>query len=154
VPYCTGDVHLGTNDKGMISGVSGVQHFVGRKNLVAFLARIVPTFPDATQVLLTGISAGGFGASANAELVQKAFGSIPVTMIDDSGPAMSSKYLPSCLQDKWAKTWGFADSLLKDCGSDCPDPTNFEIDYTKHLAKVAKGQSAGLIEATSDSVIT
>src|SRR5262245_2593785 len=61
VPYCTGDVHIGTQDNGTVAGVNGQQHFVGRKNMEAFLQRIVPTFPDATQVVLTGVSAGGFG---------------------------------------------------------------------------------------------
>ena len=47
VPYCTGDVHLGTKDNGMVEGVDGAQHFVGRLNMKAFLNRIVPTFTDA-----------------------------------------------------------------------------------------------------------
>ena len=88
IPYCTGDVHLGTKEDGTVEGVNGTQMFVGRNNVLAYLKRIVPTFPDATQVLLTGISAGGFGAAANMEVVQEAFGDIPVTAIDDSGPPM------------------------------------------------------------------
>jgi hypothetical protein len=154
VPYCTGDVHLGTKDDGMILGVAGTQHFVGRLNLEAYLQRIVPTFPDLDQVLLTGVSAGGFGASANAEYVQWAFGDVPLTMIDDSGPPMDDKYLPPCLQDQWRKTWGLDGSVLKDCGADCPDPSNYEMDYTKHIAQKSKGRLVGLIESNQDSVIT
>jgi hypothetical protein len=154
VPYCTGDVHLGTKADGSITGVAGTQRFVGRLNLEKFLHRIVPTFPNATQVLLTGISAGGFGAAANTEFVQWAFGDIPLTVIDDSGPPMSSEFLPKCLQAKWAETWGFANSVLKDCGADCPDPSDYSIPFTLHIAKKFPGRMGGLIETTADSVIT
>jgi hypothetical protein len=155
IPYCTGDVHAGAKDDGSVMGVTGTQHFVGRLNMEAFLRRLVPTFKDVDQVLLTGVSAGGFGAAANNELVQKAFGSIPVTMIDDSGPPMSSQYIPKCLQDEWRTTWGFDNSLLKDCGSDCPDKSDFDIAYTKHVVKALSGKRfAGLVEASGDGVIT
>ena len=30
MPYCTGDTFMGTNDNGMIQGVVGAQHFMGR----------------------------------------------------------------------------------------------------------------------------
>jgi hypothetical protein len=154
IPYCTGDVHAGTNDQGSVPSVTGTQHFMGRRNMEAFLKRIVPTFRGAQQVLLTGSSAGGFGAAANAELVQTAFGTIPVTMIDDSGPPMSSKYLPPCLQDKWRTIWGFDDSLLTDCGADCPDHSDYDVDYAKHVAKTAGKQLGGLIETMDDGTIT
>jgi len=154
VPYCTGDVHAGTNDSGTIAGVAGTQHFVGRLNMEKFLQRIVPTFPNATQVLLTGISAGGFGAATSADLVQWAFGSVPVTLIDDSGPPMSSQYLPSCLQDAWRTTWGFDNSLLKDCGADCPNTSDYTLDFALHLGKKFTGRPAGLIETTNDNTIT
>jgi hypothetical protein len=154
VPYCTGDVHLGTNPDGAIEGVDGVQRFVGRLNLEKFLHRIVPTFPNATQVLLTGISAGGFGAAANTEFVQWTFGDIPLTVIDDSGPPMSTEYLPECLQEKWRTTWGFEDSILEDCGDDCPNPNDYSIPFTLHIANKFPDRMGGLIETTGDSVIS
>ena len=153
VPYCTGDVHMGDKEDVMVPGVAGVQQFVGRRNLRAFLNRLVPTFADAEQVLLTGVSAGGFGASANTEFVQWAFGSVPVVMIDDSGPAMSNKYLPSCLTDGYRTYWGLDKTIIKLCGSDCTQGGDYTIDYVKHLAKVAPNTRAGLIESNQDQVI-
>ena len=153
VPYCTGDVHLGTKEDGMIEGV-GPQMFVGRLNLLAYLNRIVPTFSDASQVLLTGISAGGFGAAASMEIVQWAFGDIPVTAIDDSGPPMSTEYLASCLQEKWSTTWGFDKSVLQDCGADCDGPGDYSLPYSIHVAKKFPNHMGGLIETTGDVVIT
>jgi hypothetical protein len=154
VPYCTGDVHLGTKEDGTVEGVAGTHQFVGRNNVMAYLNRLVPTFSDASQVLLTGISAGGFGAAANTEVVQWAFGDVPVTAIDDSGPPMSSEFLATCLQEKWRTTWGFDDSILKDCGEDCPDPNDYSIPYSIHVANKFPGRMGGLIETTGDSVIT
>lgn len=151
VPYCTGDVHAGTNDAG---NIGGPQHFVGRLNIEKFMNRVVPTFPNVTQVLLTGISAGGFGAAANADFVQYAFGTVPVTLIDDSGPPMSSQYVPACLQDKWRTTWGLDGSILKDCGADCPNHSDFTLDFAKHLAKRHPNTLGGLIETTGDNTIT
>lgn len=153
IPYCTGDVHLGTKDDGNVDGV-GAAHFDGRTNLTAYLNRIVPTFADASQVLLTGVSAGGFGAAGNAEYVQWAFGDVPVTVIDDSGPTMTTKVVPSCLQKQWREIWGLDGSVLKDCGADCPKPDDFEIDYTRHVAARANNRMAGLISSTADMVIT
>jgi hypothetical protein len=73
VPYCTGDVHSGSKPDGFVEGV-GAQIFVGGDNYRLFLDRIVPTFPDAQTVLLTGFSAGGLGAVLNAVATAEAFG--------------------------------------------------------------------------------
>lgn len=154
VPYCTGDVGMGTNANGSVSGVTGTQKFVGYLNLQSFLNRVVPTFPKPSQVLLTGISAGGFAAAMSAPLVQRAFPSVKVAMVDDSGPPMSDTYLPSCLQDEWRTTWGFDDSVLKECGSACPDPTDYAMDYAKFLATTYPDRMVGLLDSETDSVIS
>jgi hypothetical protein len=153
IPYCTGDIHSGTLANGMVSGV-GAQKFVGRLNLEAFFQRLVPTFHDATQVLFTGVSAGGFSASTNIVLAQRAFSWVKLATIDDSGPPMSSMYLPSCLQDKWRATWGFDGSFLKDCGAACPDHSNYALDFAKFVSTTFPGQTAGLIDTINDAVIT
>jgi hypothetical protein len=153
VPYCTGDVHMGAKDDGMVAGVTGTQHFMGRPNLKAFLNRIVPTFESADKVVLTGVSAGGFGASSNAAYVQWAFGKIPVTMIDDSGPTLSNKYLPTCLTQKYVTTWGLADSILKDCGSSCSADADYSTQFLDYSLKHSQGKFSGLIESDQDSVI-
>lgn len=113
----------------------------------------MPTFPDVEKVLLTGISAGGFGASGNAVLVQRAFKGTRVNLIDDSGPPMSSKVMPECLQQKWRDTWGLKDSMLKDCGSACSNPDDFVFDYGQLLARKFDDRAAGLIETVADGTI-
>ena len=121
---------------------------------IIFLKTIVPMFPNIERVLLTGISAGGFGASANTPQVMAAFPStVKGILIDDSGPAMSSKYLPPCLQDKWRNLWGMDNSMLKDCGADCPNKSDFVLDFSKHLAKTYGDRKSGIIESSEDGII-
>ncbi len=158
VPYCTGDVHFGTvenvdiPDQGITAGVKA-QHFVGHLNLQKYIAQIVPTFPSLSQVLLTGASAGGFGAGLNYGMVQDSFGKIPVVVLDDSGPPMSEKYLPACLQKQWRALWGFDAALPSDC-AECTNPdgsglTNIEY-YWLHKYK---GARVGFVSTMQDEVI-
>jgi hypothetical protein len=154
VPYCTGDVHSGNQPNGMVPGLTTTQLFVGYANIGAFLARIVPTFPSQTQVLLTGVSAGGFGAAANYIHVARAFGTVPVTLFDDSGPMMDSPYVATCLSQDWVQTWALDRTILADCGSDCANDGHFLIDYTKHVVAAYPNIAFGLLESTDDVTIT
>ncbi|HEX7481194.1 MAG TPA: pectin acetylesterase-family hydrolase, partial [Polyangiales bacterium] len=154
VPYCTGDVHAGTNPSGMVPGVFGTQKFVGYLNMQAYLQRIVPSFPNVHEVLLTGISAGGFGAAANAVLVQRAFPNIRVKLIDDSGPPLAAPYLPACLQQKWRDLWGLEKSMLADCGAGCPNHDAFVEDYAHAMIKIFDDRPSGLIESAQDGTIS
>jgi hypothetical protein len=67
---------------------------------------------------------------------------------------MSSQYLPSCLQKQWRTVWGFDDGFLKDCGSACPNPDDFSLDYTKFLAGKYPDHESGLVDSNDDSIIT
>ncbi|MDB4989406.1 MAG: hypothetical protein JWN04_4584, partial [Myxococcaceae bacterium] len=154
IPYCTGDTHGGTKKDGVVAGVSGTHQFTGYTNITTFLKRIVPTFPDATDVLLTGISAGGYGAAQNAIQVAKAFPNVKMKLIDDSGPGFSTAAMPSCLQIKWRDTFGFEDSFLKECGADCPNHDNFVNDYAVAITRRYQDRSSGMIESLQDSVIS
>jgi hypothetical protein len=154
VPFCTGDVHAGNKRDVMVTGVPAPQQFVGFANMTRYLARIVPTFSGLTKVLLTGVSAGGFGAAANYPQTARAFAPVPVFDIDDSGPPMEDPYVPKCLQQAWSTLWGFDKTILAECGSDCPDPTNYTLDATIHAAKQFPNVPLGLVEDTDDSVIT
>ena len=158
VPYCTGDVHAGSNPAGQVPGITATQSFVGHVNTGLYLKRLVPTFATATQVLLTGVSAGGFGAAANYDQVATAFGSVPVDMLDDSGPLMADPYLAACQQDEFLSLWGLDKSLLPACGADCVGDggatTNYTINYLKHMAKAYPNRKFGLMDSVNDGTIT
>ena len=91
IPYCTGDFHAGTVEVDMqVNGTTKPTYFWGARDLALFLARLAPTFPQATHVWSTGASAGGFGAFLTYAQVTQAF-PVRVDMIDDSGPAIFAK---------------------------------------------------------------
>jgi hypothetical protein len=153
VPYCTGDVHIGNRPNASVPRMSGRQQFVGYRNMELYLARIVPTFPDATQVLLTGSSAGGFGAAGNYAQTQEAFGDVPVTLLDDSGPPMDAPWLSECLLEQWVDLYGLEDTILADCGEACPQRDRFLVDYMRSLAERWPDRPRALFSYTADSVI-
>jgi hypothetical protein len=158
VPYCTGDVHFGTADNvtipgdGVLPALTG-QHFVGYRNMQKFIGHIVPTFPNVTQVMLTGASAGGFGAGLNYGMVQDTFGNVPVTVLDDSGPPFTTMDLPACVQKEWRDLWGFDAALPSDCAectsSDGSGLTNIIV-YWHHKYPHAR---VGLVSTTQDEVM-
>ncbi|RKG62996.1 hypothetical protein D7V80_32385 [Corallococcus sp. CA054B] len=85
IPYCTGDLHAGTRIHTYDwFGPKNVEH-VGARNMDAYLRRLQPTFPQADRVWLTGISAGGYGATFHAWRVQKALPWARVDVLNDSG---------------------------------------------------------------------
>lgn len=86
VPYCTGDVHGGSVSNATVPGVDGAQQFVGHQNIERYLDLLVPYFGDPDQVLLTGTSAGGFGALINFSEVADRFDDSQLTLLNDSGP--------------------------------------------------------------------
>jgi hypothetical protein len=154
VPYCTGDIHGGTRSDVTLDGVSGVQQFVGYLNIKQFLQRIVPTFPGATDVLLTGISAGGFGAALNAVSIAEAFPAVKMKVIDDSGPGVSTAVVPECLQQKWREIWGLDQSFLKDCGDACANKNDYMQTYALAMTRTFQDRPSGLIESLQDGTIT
>ncbi|MBZ5709543.1 pectinacetylesterase family protein [Nannocystis pusilla] len=125
VPYCTGDMHGGDNV--VTYGEHTTMH-VGGANLVAYLARIVPTFPAAERAYLIGASAGGYGATFNWWRVQQAFGDVRVDLVDDSGPPLDPPYLAKELSDTWRERWNLASSLPPGCAG-CQETFGAIYDY-------------------------
>lgn len=152
VPYCSGDVFAGTSGDTAVGGSR--YHFAGYGNVGQFLDRIVPTFDDATQVVLTGASAGGFGAMLNFERTQVAFGSgVDVVLLDDSGPPMANEYLAPCLQAHWRSTWGIDDGPLASCPTCIDEDGAFVEGYLEHLKTTFPTNRFGLVSSSADETI-
>jgi len=151
VPYCTGDIHGGDRD----TELGGqVRHFHGYANITKYLEQWVPTFAGADTVLLTGISAGGFGAGLNFSQVANAFGSGPqMVMIDDSGPPLSNVVIPPCLQQTFRDVWGLDQTVIAECGADCPDPNDFATGVIGHVVTKYPSARFGVFSNTHDLVI-
>lgn len=154
VSYCTGDVHIGSNPSGTVAGVAAKQAFVGYTNMTNYLKRLVPTFSSGlTQVVLTGTSAGGFGAMGNYDQVATAFAPAPVTLIDDSGPYMADPTAANCLQNQWRTLWALDQGALQSCGANCMGD-DYLVQVASHLVLNYPMRTFSLISASGDSTIS
>jgi hypothetical protein len=153
VPYCTGDVHAGNRENVGINGVLGAQQFVGYRNVAAYLERIVPTFKDTSHVLVTGISAGGFGAALNYDRIAEAFPKSTVTLLDDSGPPMGDQYMPVCLQKLWRELYNFDETLPPDCVDCFNDDGGGISNLAAYLGDKWGEQRLALFSNTRDNII-
>lgn len=154
VPYCTGDVHVGSVSDQAVPGGPSAQEFVGYENIHLYLKRLVPTFAQASQVLLTGVSAGGFGAAFNYDRVASAFCPTPVVLLDDSGPPMADTYLAPCLQKQWRDLWDIDQTLSPSCTGCTGADGGGIVNYASYLSARWPESRMGLISSTHDAVIS
>ena len=100
VPYCTGDVHSGNNPGSFGLGLSEEQQYVGARNIATLLEFIAPYLKqeEVDEIMLAGISAGGFGTHLSYYELKKHFPDTKTHVINDSGPLMSDpEIFPVCL---------------------------------------------------------
>ena len=147
VPYCTGDVHAGDNPDA-VYGDKPTKH-VGHRNMLAYLKRIVATFPNAERVVLSGSSAGGFGAGLSWWATQQAFGRVRVDLVDDSGPPLPAPYLSDQLEGQWRAAWNLNATLPQEC-AECQDELSAIFGF--YAAAFPKNRAA-LLSYTHDQVI-
>jgi hypothetical protein len=145
VPYCTGDIHAGDNT--VMYGGKPAKHS-GYKNVSAYLERVVPTFPNADRVILSGVSAGGFGAALNWWQTQEAFGKIRVDMLDDSGTPMPPS-IPIASEAEWRKQWNLAATFPPGC-TECATRIDGILGF---YAKIYPDHRGALMSYTKDSVL-
>ncbi|TAK18549.1 MAG: hypothetical protein EPO40_36695 [Myxococcaceae bacterium] len=115
VGYCTGDAHAGDNPEGVVIG-GRRRVFVGHRNVRLALRRLLPTFRGVGHVLVTGVSAGGFGAAYHYDGIAQAFGpATDVSLLNDSGPPLNDDVLAPCLQRTWRTLWNLDATFPADC---------------------------------------
>lgn len=151
VPYCTSDVHVGDNVvtyEGPASAKRTIYH-KGRPNLIAFLKRLGATVRDPKKLVVSGSSAGGFGAALNYDLVRTYFPQARSYLIDDSGPPMIGDAIPKDLRQAWYKAWNL-DETLKPLCPNCEDDFATLIPI---LAQKYPDDRMGLLSNNQDSVI-
>jgi hypothetical protein len=98
VPYCTGDVHAGENVaeyKDPLGLTTFSYHHVGHANVVAYLKRLV----------VSGASAGGFGAVANYDTFRRYWPDARSYLVDDSGPPLPSGDVGRAQTDRFDAAW-------------------------------------------------
>ena len=85
VPYCTGDVHIGSTTHDYGNGVV-IEHR-GHANAMAALEHIASAYPDAEQIVVTGQSAGSVPTAQFGGLAADRFPSADIVTFGDSSGA-------------------------------------------------------------------
>lgn len=151
-PHCGVDGHTADKDSTYPSLPTVHQH--GYANVTAALHRIVPTFRDASQIVVAGFSAGGIGAGANYHQIATAFESVgqhAAYLIDDAGPVLPPPYLGPIAQQKLRDGWGLDQTLEPWC-PDCATEGYHVIHET--IARLHPGLRSSVICADNDGTVT
>ena len=151
VPYCTGDIHGGSVEDATVEGVEGTHQFVGHRNVERYLALLAPYLGDPDKVLLTGASAGGFGALVNFAEVADRFDGSEHYLLDDSGPIFfADDVLSPQLAATFNRTWSLAAAFPADAAP-LFGPDGLEDAYAYYADRypdAAFGLSSHLQDAT------
>lgn len=98
IPYCTGDLHVGSTAKQYYNAGHPVftlpspftlQHR-GFDNFMVVLDWMKKNIDKPKEILVTGSSAGGYGATANFPWVQESFRNAHVSVIADASQGVST----------------------------------------------------------------
>jgi len=151
-PHCGIDGH--TADKESSYPPMAPVQQRGYANVTHALRRIVPTFLDATRIVVAGFSAGGIGAGTNYHQIATFFEaydkSVPF-LINDAGPVLRPPFLTPMGKDALRTGWGLdrtIETWCPDCGTEGYHPV-YET-----LARLHPGLRASVICAYADGIAT
>ncbi len=162
IPYCTGDIHAGSNDAtynnlnpaaGADAGDAGstfVIHHQGFTNAGLDLDVIKATFPSTSRLVVTGASAGGYGSFFNYERFHQAFPGVQSYLIDDSGP-------PLPIGDEYVKQdakWHHFANLPADCPACTPADGGAFYNVYSYLTNQDPKFRGSLLETDHDQTIS
>jgi hypothetical protein len=120
IPYCTGDLHAGDNVATYTSTSSVTYYHKGRPDTIAFLSRVVSTWGSPRRVVVSGSSAGGYGAALSYDLTRRTFPDARMYLIDDAGPLLEGDAVSPGLRSAWIASWNIG-GLIDDMCAGCRD---------------------------------
>lgn len=96
IPYCTGDIHTGSGERTYANAGNPflpptftVKHH-GFDNFMAVLAWMQQNVGRQKQVLVTGSSAGGYGATANFPWIERSYPDARVELLADASQGVTT----------------------------------------------------------------
>lgn len=140
---------MGTN---VASAGGKSRNFAGRTNLELMMERAVLSFSNVEDIVVTGESAGGFGALANYDFLRGQYPNARGVLLDDSGPIVDDEALAPCLQSKWRNLWGMNKNLPTDCS--CNNDGGNLVDIWSYLKQKYPQDSFSLISSVEDGTIS
>lgn len=167
VPYCTGDVHIGNTTKDYGDGV--IIHHNGYINATTALGTMAARFPDATEVVVAGESAGSVPTPLYAGLTHDLLPDAKIRVLaDGSGaypdiPAINAvvggtwgtaNAIPSWPENAGltAETWSFP-GLFVQAGKHAPDILFARHDYAFDATQEMFAGLAGIDASKLDTLI-
>jgi len=153
VSYCDGSVFSGDNDVVDANFLFGpVRFHRGVRNLTAALDLARDLHPAAKNVLLSGISAGGYGVSAYAPSVYRLVfpPSADLFVLNDSGPGLSNPALGAVAQDF---DWHFSQFYPASCTECSPLPGSNQGAFLEWTLENDNGYKGALYSTDGDAVI-
>jgi len=145
VPYCTGDLHAGTQDTVYEAlGQQRTMHHRGADNVDAMLARIAHYPHD--EVLAIGVSAGGYGVELNWDRIAATFSGVQTHVFADGAQLVNFEAARwGAIQQRWAMRFP------QGC-TNCMDGLANVAAFWRN-APPAGGGRFGLIDSLRDSVL-
>lgn len=137
LPYCTGDVHSGNNQLTLdVPEELGADFetidvfFNGYNNSQLVLDWVYDNFAEPEQIVVTGCSAGGYGAVTSAPFVMEHYEGIPTVLIADASAGV--------LTPDWqgSITWGSLE-VLPEFIPDLANVALEDYDTTFHIEQSA-----------------
>jgi hypothetical protein len=129
IPYCTGDIHLGTRDASypQDSTMSFTIHHQGRNNTRAALKWAFRMVKDPAVVVVAGIGAGAIASPMVAELIAEHYPAARVVQLGNGAGGFRAPAIPGILEN-----WGVPTAMRESGAYQDLDSTHvtFETLYT------------------------
>jgi hypothetical protein len=148
VPYCTGDVHAGDATQ-TYPGAPGPYRHKGRVNLGHAIDWLDADLAAPAKVVVSGASAGGFGALLAFDLVKQRWPTAKGYLVDDSGPPLVGDDFNVALRAAWFAAWRLDETVLPLCPTCASDLS----DLFPTLSTKYPGDRLALLSSTQDAVI-
>ena len=123
VPYC--DASLFGGDTVVEHGGKRTWHH-GLWNLSVGVDAVVREFPDASEIVIAGSSAGGFGNMPAYAVTRVAFPDTPIIVFNDSGPGFENHAVPA--SELRAAAWRAAERYPASCAR-CDEHALWLLDW-------------------------
>jgi hypothetical protein len=149
--YCDGGLHI--SDRDIDSTGDGIEdrRQRGLHNTSAGLDVTAATFPAPRRIVLTGVSAGGFGTTWTLPLVRRLYPGVPIDVINDSGVGVGRPDDPGFV-DLLAEDWNLDAFLIPGCPEACY-PDGHLTDYLSWQLDQDPDTRLGLMSHKQDAVI-
>ncbi|TGM95630.1 pectin acetylesterase [Leptospira dzoumogneensis] len=122
IPYCTGDLHIGSSDVATyddpyVASDPPVYSHRGHDNVLSVLKYIQSNYTQVTDVVVAGQSAGGYGAVLNYPHIRQVFSDgtkftslTKMSLVADaSNGAVINGFFTSIVRDKWGSAQNMPD---------------------------------------------